>query len=142
MQTKSVEYVGFFTRLKATFIDIFFIILPIDYILALFFGFDAFKSSEPNPLLTLLQFIFISLTYALFWSKTGQTPGKKAVKIKIVDSISFKKIGFFRGYARFIFYVFSFISLVGFFLPFFRKDKKALHDLIARTVVIYETPTP
>ena len=139
MQAKHIEYVGFFPRLKAVFIDIFFIILPIDYVLAIFFGFDAFKSSEPNPTLTLLQFIFISLVYALFWSKTGQTPGKKAIKAKIVDSLTFEKIGFFRSYARFIFYVFSFLSIVGFFLPFFRKDKKTLHDLIARTVVIYET---
>lgn len=140
MQTKhlKIEYIGFFPRLKAAFIDMFFIILPVNYVLALFFGFDAFKSSEPNPALGISQFILVSLTYAFLNSKLGQTPGKKAIKAKIVDAKTFEKIGFLRSYARFIFYVISFISIIGFFLPFFRKDKRALHDLIARTVVVYE----
>jgi uncharacterized RDD family membrane protein YckC len=30
------------------------------------------------------------------------------------------------------------ISIIGFFLPFFRKDRRALHDLIAGTSVIFK----
>jgi uncharacterized RDD family membrane protein YckC len=74
--------------------------------------------------------------YAFLISKFGQTPGKKAYEIKVVDDKTYDNIGFFRAFIRFVAFLFSATILLGLLTPFYRKDKKALHDIIASTVEI------
>ena len=68
--------------------------------------------------------------------KFGQTPGKKAYQIKVVDFKSGQNIGFFQAWLRFVGFLLSAALLIGIIFPFYRKDKRSLHDLIANTVVI------
>jgi uncharacterized RDD family membrane protein YckC len=135
---KSIRYAGFWVRALAILIDTFIIMVPVNYLLALYFGFDAFRGEEPNQTATAIQFAIVSVAFSLFWSTTGQTPGKKATQTRLVDSVTFETVSFPRAFFRFVLYFLSFITLIGFFIPVFRKDKKALHDLIARTCVIYD----
>jgi len=137
MNSKKI-YAGFWVRLLALLIDTFLIVIPINYALAMYFGFDAFRGENPDQLATTIQFLLVSVTFSLFWSISAQSPGKKAMRLKVVDSVTFEKISFFRAYLRFLLYFLSFISIIGFFLGIFRKDKKTLHDLICRTTVIYD----
>ncbi len=131
----SVEYARFTDRIKALITDLFMIYAPILYIITYVFldGKDDFQASQLAP------FIGVSiygLIYAVLISKFGQTPGKKAYTIKVVDIKTYENIGFFRSLFRFIAFLFTATTLLGLFLPFYRKDNRALHDLLANTIEI------
>ena len=113
----------------------FMIYIPVLYIItyAVLDGKDSFQES------TIAQAVGVSiygLIYAIFLLKTGQTPGKKAYTIKVVDAISGEKVSFMRAILRFIAFLFTATTFLGLLLPLVRKDNRTLHDLIANTVVI------
>ncbi len=128
-------YAPYSKRVKAFITDMFMIYAPILYIIAyvVMSGKDDFQSSQLAPLAGVTLY---ALIYAILLSKFGQTPGKKAYEIKVVDDKSGKYIGFFRALLRFFAFLFSATILFGLFLPFYRKDKKALHDLVCKTIVV------
>jgi len=130
-------YARYSYRVKAFITDMFMIYAPILYIIAyvIMGGKDDFQSSELAPLIGVTLY---GLIYAVLLSKYGQTPGKKAYEVKVVDDKTGKYIGFFRAAFRFIAFLFTAATLLGLILPFYRKDKKALHDLICGTLVVVE----
>ena len=121
-------------RIKAFITDMFMIYIPILYILTYLVleGKDDFQGSGIAQLIGVSLYAFI---YALFVAKLGQTPGKKAYTIKIVDAKTYEKISFLRALWRFVSFLFSATIGIGLLVPFFRKDNRALHDLMAHTVV-------
>ena len=122
-------------RIKAFITDMFMIYVPILYIITYVFmgGKDAFQESDIAPFLAVSIY---GLIYSLLLAKLGQTPGKKAYDIKVVDEKSGENLSFARAYLRFIMFLFSSFSLLGLFIVFYRKDKKSLHDLVCGSVVI------
>ncbi|MBA1433376.1 MAG: RDD family protein [Epsilonproteobacteria bacterium] len=132
----TVRYASYPDRIKALITDMFMIYAPILYLIAyvVMGGKDAFQSSQLAPLVGVALY---GLIYALLLAKFGQTPGKKAYDIKVVDDTTYENIGFFRAFVRFIAFLFSATILFGLLTPFYRKDKKALHDIICSTVEIY-----
>ncbi len=144
-----VHYAGFFSRLLGFVGDIFMIGLPIALITMMFVGHDAMDSANgldvlvndqealknaPSPIPAILQMI---VTVGL-WHKTMQTPGKKMAQTLVVDAKTFQRAGIIPLTIRFLSYFISFITGIGFFIGLLRKDKRALHDLISGTAVIYE----
>ena len=66
------------------------------------------------------------------------TIGKRVFGIYILQSDG-SKVGFFRALARALAISLSWITLgIGFLMIAFRGDKRALHDLICGTVVVYK----
>ncbi|MCK4875488.1 MAG: RDD family protein [Sulfurimonas sp.] len=130
-------YAKYSYRVKAFIVDMFMIYAPILYIIAYvaMSGKDEFQSSELAPLIAISIY---GLIYALLLSNFGHTPGKKAYDMKVVDARTGNTIGFFRALLRFIAFLFTATTLFGLILPFYRKDKKALHDLICGTIVVVE----
>lgn len=130
-------YAPYSYRVKAFITDMFMIYAPILYLIAyvVMNGKDDFQSSQLAPLMGVTLYGFI---YAILLSKFGQTPGKKAYEIKVVDEKSGEYISFFRAIFRFLAFLFTATTLLGLFLPFYRKDKKSLHDLICGTIVVVE----
>jgi uncharacterized RDD family membrane protein YckC len=128
-------YAPYSKRVKAFITDMFMIYAPILYVIAyvVMSGKDDFQSSNVAPFIGVTLYGFI---YAILLSKFGQTPGKKAYEIKVVDDKSGEYISFFRALFRFFAFLFSATTLLGLFLPFYRRDKKALHDLICKTIVV------
>jgi uncharacterized RDD family membrane protein YckC len=131
-----VIYASYPDKIKAFITDMFMIYAPILYFIAYIVmgGKDEFQSSQFAPLMGVLLY---ALIYAVLISRFGQTPGKKAYNIKVVDDKTYKNISFFRAFLRFIAFLFSATILLGLLTPFYRKDKKALHDIICSTVEIY-----
>jgi uncharacterized RDD family membrane protein YckC len=131
-----VHYAYYPDRIKALITDLFMIYAPILYLITyvILGGKDEFQSSNWAPLLGVTLY---GLIYAFLISKFGQTPGKKAYDIKVVDDKTYENIGFFRAFARFVAFLFSATFLLGLLTPFYRKDKKALHDMLCSTVEIY-----
>jgi len=121
-------------RIKAFITDMFMIYVPILYILAyaVLDGKDAFQESSAAQFIGVALYAFI---YALFLSNSGQTPGKKAYTMKVVDASTYEKISFLKALWRFVAFLFSAMIGVGLLVPFFRKDNKTLHDLMAHTMV-------
>ncbi len=88
----------------------------------------------------LLFEVSVFLVTLLFWKRwRGATPGKKFVHIKIVDAKTLKDISNKQAITRSFGYIAStLLFLIGFFMVAFRSDKRALHDLLASTVVVYD----
>jgi uncharacterized RDD family membrane protein YckC len=128
---KSAYYIY---RIKALIVDLFMIYMPIMYIMTYGFldGKDDLAASTLAPLIATLVYGFI---YSIFLSKTGQTPGKKAYDIQVVDAKTHQNIVIFRAFFRFITFLFTVTTVLGLFLPFIRKDKRTLHDILAGTIV-------
>ncbi|CCF81164.1 Putative integral membrane protein [Helicobacter bizzozeronii CCUG 35545] len=71
---------------------------------------------------------------ALFISKSGQTPGLRYVGLKVLDSHD-QPMGLGRACVRFVLWLVVASTLIGFFTPFFSKDKRFLHDVLCHTRV-------
>ena len=80
---------------------------------------------------------FIDLAYHVVgWSVYGTTVGKRAFGLSVVRPNG-SKLGFGRALVRYLAQILSILTLfVGYLMVAFRKDKRALHDLIADSYVI------
>jgi len=129
------RYARFVDRVKALITDLFMIYAPILYVITYLVlnGKDDFQSSQVAQLSGVLLY---GVVYAILLAKFAQTPGKKAYEIKVVDVKTGQNLSFFRAFLRFIAFLFSATILIGVFIQLFRKDNRALHDLIAQSVVV------
>ena len=132
---ETVHYATIPDRIKAFITDMFMIYVPILYIItyAVMDGKDEFQSSDLAPFIGVLLY---GIIYILFLWKSGQTPGKRAYEMRVVDASTHKKITLSQAILRFVGFLFSATILIGLIFPFYRKDKRSLHDLIANTVVL------
>jgi len=146
-------FASFWPRAAGFVTDIFMIGLPISLITMLLFGYDQMdtasgldvlvhdpkaQTNPPNPIASITQIALFLITYVWLWHTSGQTPGKKLSRIRVVDAQTLQKASVLKLTLRFIGYFISLITLVGFFVGLFRKEKRALHDLISGTAVIRE----
>jgi len=122
-------------RLKAFITDMFMIMMPIMYIATYIVldGKDSFQGSETARWLTMALYGTIVI---IFWVKKGQTPGFKAYDLILVSDKDKKTLGIVSATLRYFMFIVSAISIIGFLLPFFRKDKKTFQDLVMNTSVI------
>lgn len=157
-----VRYAGFWIRFIASLADTFFLALPIAVVIYFlsdgnWFDISIYQNNfayamsgnaakalayQPKTSLQweLLFEISVLIITMLFWKRwRGATPGKKFVRIKIVDAKTFQDIDNKQAITRSFGYIAStFAFLIGFLMVAFRDDKRALHDLLANTVVIYD----
>lgn len=90
---------------------------------------------------TILNFLVFGLITVILWKKFNATPGKMLFKLKVVDDTTLEEPSTSQYIVRFVGYVISALPLgLGFFIIPFNKRKKALHDYMANTVVIYVKP--
>ncbi|MBD3800145.1 MAG: RDD family protein [Campylobacterales bacterium] len=148
----TVTHADFQSRALAFVTDIFMIGIPITLLIMIVFGHDQMMNSAggmdvlmnpaearkhaPNPYASMTQMLLYAVTFVLFWHKSGQTPGKKMMRIRVVDAATFQTASWGRLILRFAAYFLSALTLVGFFTGLYRRDRRALHDLISGTAVI------
>ena len=127
-------YAGFFVRGKAQVIDTFMIYMPLLYFLTyvVIGSAQEFRDSIWGPFIAVL--IYGSVV-ALFLAKKGQTPGKKAYDLWVVRENG-KKVTFVFALLRFFGFLLSGATIVGILSPLWRKDKRALHDKLFKTIVL------
>ncbi|AIE59465.1 RDD family protein [Bacillus methanolicus] len=156
------EYGGFWIRFAAYLIDSIIVVIPLGIlstiIFVIFFGasgaFDA-AMNDPNYLeqdLTdaeavaifggYLVAIFVNFAVAVLYfaglhaSKWQATIGKKLLGLKVTD-MDGNRISFWRAFGRYLAMTFlSSIFMIGYIIAAFTEKKQALHDLIARTIVV------
>jgi len=160
MSNSEVRYAGFWIRFIASFLDTLFLALPVGILIYFlsdgnWFDFTQYQQNiqmaingnlhaldrQPHTSFSweLLFEMSVFVITILFWEKwRGATPGKKFVHIKIVDTKTYKDITNKQAITRSLGYIPSMFFFIGFLMVAFRKDKRALHDLLANTAVIYE----
>lgn len=149
----TVHYAGFWSRTLGFVTDLFMIGIPITIVIMIFFGHEQINSAgfsdalmqnqkaqehAPDPLASVVQLLLFMGSYILFWKTTGQTPGMKMARIKVVDASGFDRPTYLQLVTRFFGYFIS-LFFFGYLWGLLRKDRRMLHDLISRTAVIYKT---
>ncbi|MDE3838334.1 hypothetical protein C0966_02905 [Bacillus methanolicus] len=156
------EYGGFWIRFAAYLIDSIILGIPLTIlsfiISVVFFGasgaFDAALTDpnywEQDPadagasafigayLVSILVNLIVTILYfaGLHSSKWQATIGKNLLGLKVTD-MDGNRISFGRALGRYLAMAFlSSILLIGYIIAAFTEKKQALHDLIARTVVV------
>jgi uncharacterized RDD family membrane protein YckC len=78
--------------------------------------------------------LFTFLYSVLFLSIWSTTPGKRILNIYVLDAQGRKRLGPIRAVGRTLAtFLSGIILLIGYIMVAFRRDKRALHDLIAGT---------
>lgn len=135
------NYAGFWIRVVATFIDgfiVFMLQFVLGFLLAIA-GVAAGNSGgeEISWLVMLFGYVLSFAYYIIFTGHCGQTPGKMALRIKVIrcdgSAISYRRAAFREVVAKFI----SGIILgIGYLMVAFDDRKQGLHDRMADTYVI------
>jgi uncharacterized RDD family membrane protein YckC len=90
-----------------------------------------------RAIITVVDRLLVGVYYASCEGRIDQTPGKRAVGIRVVDDSSGDHIGVARGLPRFVVSWFSFIAfLVGYLAMLGDPAGQTWHDPAARAVVV------
>jgi len=166
---KEVRYAGFWVRVMSSFYDLIILTLPVSILIYFLndnaqvidssnyqemiryaqSGNTVALIEEYKKLLIelfsfstwdMLSFFILMFVAVIFWKKfDGATPGKKILKIKVVDVKTFGEITNTQAITRSFGYIPAILSFgIGIFMIAFRKDKRGLQDLLAGTVVVYD----
>jgi len=132
---ETIRYARYIDRIKAFITDMFMINMPILYITT-YVILDGKEDFQSSPMAQFLALLTYGVIYALFLSKTGQTPGKKAYNIKVVNAKTKELLTPTMAFFRFFAFSISAMSIIGVLLPFYNKEKRALHDYIVGSIEI------
>lgn len=135
-----LETAGFWVRFAAYLVDslILGVAMTILIVPAMFVA-GRFLLENPGLMMLLyLVVMALALAYPLwFWATSGQTPGKKVLGLKVIREDGVEPLGWGTAGMRMLGYVVSgMILYIGFLMIGFSKDKKGLHDIIAKTRVV------
>ena len=126
---------GFWARFGAAFLD--GIILSIPYILVLV--------ATDNGLLSYAVNLLVAIAYFTYFEggPSGQTIGKKALGIRVIDLAAGGPLGPTRAFIRYIGRIVSSIPFaLGYFWMLWDREKQTWHDKMAGAVVVPTTSYP
>jgi uncharacterized RDD family membrane protein YckC len=133
------EYVGFWARVLATFIDTILVLIISLPLVTAVYG-KAYWTSEKSiegPFDFFVNYIFPLIAVILFWIFKQATPGKMAISAKIVDAKTGKAPSTAQCIGRyFAYFLSSFILGLGFIWVAFDSKKQGWHDKLAGTIVV------
>ncbi len=135
-----VKYAGFWIRVLASLIDTVWLglLMYIPLWLAITAGLDK-DSVAYSSIFVGFQYIIPALLVIFLWVKYQGTPGKRLLKLKVVDAKTGEATSPEKYLLRYVGYFVSMIPLfIGYFMVGFDKKKQGLHDKMAGTVVICE----
>jgi len=136
-----LRYAGFWIRFAAAVIDSILqslVLLPLLWAIygeQIIYGSDMINGVWD----VLLSYVAPFVAYVFFWVKYGGTPGKRLLGLKVLDQATRQHVSVGKGVLRYIGYIASaLILMIGFIWAAFDKEKKALHDHMAGTVVVFD----
>ncbi|MDH5650151.1 MAG: RDD family protein [Gammaproteobacteria bacterium] len=135
------QYVGFWSRVGASIIDTILMMLVIGPVLTALYGQEYWLAGVPEDTSAiwdiLLNWLFPAFAVLAFWFYRSATPGKMAIKAKIIDAKTGGKPSIGQLILRYIGY---WPSMLVFFLGIiwvaFDQRKQGWHDKIAGTLVV------
>ncbi|MGI8745257.1 MAG: RDD family protein [Bryobacteraceae bacterium] len=134
-----MRYAGFWIRVVAVLLDAIALFLVNSIFTFAIFG-SVVSTRLDFARLGLSYLISLALGfsyYVFFWSRFGATPGKMALKLKVVTAQG-GPISVGRAVGRYFAYLLSGFTLgIGYIIAAFDSEKRALHDHICNTRVIH-----
>ena len=139
------EFGGFGERLIAYIVDILIVtalIIAIAIVGGLIVGAGAASGSGllagAGAIILILALLIVPFAYfPYFWAKSGQTPGMKALNLRVVRDSDGGPISGGQAVLRLIgYWVSSLVLYLGYIWIFIDSRRRGWHDLIAGTVVV------
>jgi uncharacterized RDD family membrane protein YckC len=133
------DYAGFWVRAVASIIDTMVILIITMPLMYWIYGSEMITSTEivKGSADILLSYVVPMVFSIYLWMKFGGTPGKRLLKIKVLDEKTGQHLTFAKSLRRYLGY---FVSIIGLFIGFiwiaFDKKKKGWHDHIAGSIVV------
>ena len=143
-ESKPVAYAPHIARLRAWFVDAS-VILMLEVVVLV--GFGVFIAAQGLTDLTVTGFLagLLTAVFALvlpgyhpwLWSRGGQTPGLRAVGLRVVRGTDGGRVGGRQAVGRMAGYVVSvLVFCVGIAWILFDEQRRGWHDLLAGTVAV------
>lgn len=139
VETEELEYVGFWPRVGAALIDTLLVVFITMPLLTAVYGKQYWLSETfvHGPADILINWLLPAVAVILFWVYRQATPGKMAIRARIVDAQTGAKpttgqlVGRYLGY-----YVAMLPLFAGIIWVAFDARKQGWHDKLAGTVVV------
>lgn len=146
------RYAGFWIRASALIIDtiiLYIVQMPISFVFGLIMGGAGATMDKNNGagfavfivlyIINLAVSIIITMSYyVLFLVKKGATPGKMALGLRIINADGSREISYGKAFGRYFAKMLSsLIFCIGYMMAGWDDEKRALHDRICATRVIY-----
>lgn len=132
------EYAGFWIRLGASIIDNIIIMVALVPI-GMLMGWNSMYSSEITSTADWLWQILIAAFCVFCWVKFAGTPGKRLLRLKVLDERTGENVTVGQGIIRYIGYFPAVLVLfIGLIWVAFDPKKQGWHDKMAKTVVVRE----
>lgn len=132
---------GFWLRVIASLLDSLLcnaLVFAMAFSLGMVLQTNAIGLNEQMQLVMALMGIVVSVFYYVFFTGyCGQTPGKMALRIKVIDNDD-GDIGYGQAFVRETIgkTISGMLFGIGYLMVGLRRDKRGLHDLLSRTKVI------
>jgi len=145
INVSDLRFAGFWTRFAAVFLD-GLILWVVSFTLQMAFGLTAAQAlGRGSPATMVVQFFLIGIQMIIaigyetfFIGKYGATLGKMACKIKVVTADG-GKVSYMLAFGRYFGKVLSSLTcLIGYIMAAFDDEKRALHDRICNTRVVFK----
>jgi len=134
-----IEYAGFWVRLGAVLIDMLIMAIVLYVPLSMIYGEEYWMGNQVIYGFWDLLFGYILPIIATiwFWLRFLGTPGKMALKLRIVDAETGQKMSTGQAIGRYFAYIPALLPLcLGLIWVGIDKKKQGWHDKLANTVVI------
>jgi len=146
LDTEAYEYAGFWIRVLAALIDTVLVLLVTVPLVAWFYGWDVMVLGSDEtfkPMRFTIEWLLPAAATLVFWRYRSATPGKLAIRARIVDARSGGTPTLVQFVVRYLGY---FVSIIPFCLGLIwvgiDPRKQGFHDKLARTVVIRRKSEP
>ena len=134
-----IEYAGFWVRLGAVLIDMLIMAIVLYVPLSMIYGEEYWMGNQVIYGFwdLLLGYILPIIATIWFWLRFLGTPGKMALKLRIVDAETGQKMSTGQAIGRYFAYIPALLPLcLGLIWVGIDKKKQGWHDKLANTVVI------
>jgi len=138
----TIPFASLRLKAKAFLTDVFMLLMPMLYI-SIYLIHDGLKDVAEHRLESWIYAIvpFLTLLTLFMLKDEGRTPGARSQGLKVIEFHSLAKPSLFSILFRNFTLLFSFIPLF-WFVPFFRKDRRMVHDLLSATCLIVDPNPP
>jgi uncharacterized RDD family membrane protein YckC len=137
-------YASWLSRVGAYLLDILILVLPLIVLIAILFAADPGDTSAAWGALVLVYLLSLILPFVYFTvlhgNQRGQTYGKRAAGIRVVDQRTGGSIGYGRAFGRYaiiaVFGLFILPVILDYLWPLWDAKNQALHDKVVSSVVV------
>jgi len=139
----TIPFASLGVKAKAFLTDIFMLLMPMLYI-SIYLIHDGLKDVAAHRLEAWVYAIipFLIMLTLFMLKDEGRTPGSRSQGLKVIEFHSLAKPSLFSILFRNLTLLFSLFIPIFWFIPFFRKDRRMVHDLLSATCLIVDPNPP